>query len=227
MMGSIVEFFNPVDNVTEYEGRKHARSWSNFVHEPTNNLRSKEAVSSSIKDNGELLLVEDNSPVKNIKSNIVKSSKSRSKHPLPHYEDLSPYEKIRADNIREREELLHSLGIKEAIAEYKDEAGIGYKHNRQKKQTAEQTWRRKSSRLEGKESVKYSPKDRRRKMRRNDVNQLSSGSCSKVFGMKEGLATHDKAAHQSCSECEDEFNWPELWHVCYYTKNNISPVNKL
>jgi len=52
------------------------------------------------------------------------------------------------------------------------------------------------------------------------------GSCNKVFDMRQRLASHDKAAHQSCDVCEDEFNWPEPGHSCYYTKNNIRPVIK-
>merc|ERR1739844_505095 len=42
----------------------------------------------------------------------------------PSYEELTPYEKIRADNIREREEMLEALGIKEALDEYKSDVGL-------------------------------------------------------------------------------------------------------
>jgi len=51
-------------------------------------------------------------------------------------------------------------------------------------------------------------------------------SCGKVFDMRQRLATHDKASHQSCDVCEDDFSWPEPGHSCYYTKNNIKPVLK-
>jgi len=51
-------------------------------------------------------------------------------------------------------------------------------------------------------------------------------SCGKVFDMRQRLAAHDKASHQSCDVCEDDFSWPEPGHSCYYTKNNIKPVLK-
>jgi len=127
--------------------------------ERNDNTQSEEAFNNSINDDDELLLVEDESPVKKVKTNNSKSSKSRSKPSLPAYEDLTPYEKIRADNIREREEMLLTLGIKEAFAEYKNEVGLGIKQDRVKKQTAGQAERRKSSRLEGKDIADYIHED--------------------------------------------------------------------
>jgi len=114
-----------------------------------------------IKDDEELLLVED-SPVKKVKLNALPKTKNKTKPCLPDYEDLSPYEKIRADNIKEREEMLLTLGIKEAFAEYKGDIGLGIKTPAVRKQKVEQTEveqteRRRSSRLEGKEDTDYVP----------------------------------------------------------------------
>ena len=107
-----------------------------------------------VKDDEELLLLEEESPVKKVKMNALKKT---TKPSLPDYEDLSPYEKIRADNIKEREEMLLSLGIKEAFAEYKGDIGLGRKTPGSRKQNVEQTERRRSSRLEGKEDTDYVP----------------------------------------------------------------------
>ena len=136
---------------------KSSNGNNSVVSEPDENTKSEEDLNASIDDDDELLLVEEESPVKKVKSNNLRSSKS--KPSLPAYEDLSPYEKIRADNIREREEMLLTLGIKEAFAEYKNEVGLANKQNKERKQTSGQTERRKSSRLEGKEIADFNPKD--------------------------------------------------------------------
>jgi len=139
------------------------------------------------KDDEELLLMEEESPLKKMKENVTllqddedqsteesfgpletstpqplrrmrgRPTKSRCKPSLPDYEDLSPYEKIRADNIKQREEMLLSLGIKEAFSEYKSDVGLGSRTLGYRKPKLEQVERRRSSRLEGKDDSDYVP----------------------------------------------------------------------
>merc|ERR1712240_450661 len=49
--------------------------------------------------------------------------------------------------------------------------------------------------------------------------------CQFISINKEGLMKHNNMNHKSCTECEDEFSWPESGHSCYYTVNNIRPQN--
>ena len=100
------------------------------------------------KADEELLLMEE-SPDKKVKLvGFIKNRKS-SRPQLPADYEMSPYEKIREANIREREEMLIALGIKEALDECKNDVGIGNKVTGPRKQKVEQSERRRSSRLEG------------------------------------------------------------------------------
>jgi len=131
---------------------------SETTPEPVKRRRGRPAKIVSIaKDDEELLLVEEESPFKKMKENVIKKTKSRCKPSLPDYDDLSPYEKIRADNIKQREEMLLSLGIKEAFSEYKSDVGLGSRTLGYRKPKLEQVERRRSSRLEGKDDSDYVP----------------------------------------------------------------------
>ena len=114
---------------------------------------------SDFEDDAELLLADDEAqtPVRRKSSRIKKPKKS--KPAAPSYDELTPYEKIRADNIREREEMLKALGIKEALDEYKSDVGLASKPQGSSRKTKERdrTELRRSSRLEGKEDVDYVP----------------------------------------------------------------------
>jgi len=48
-------------------------------------------------------------------------------------------------------------------------------------------------------------------------------SCPDVFDAIELVEAHEKAVHQSCDMCEDEFTWTDESHRCYYTNNKIAP----
>ena len=85
------------------------------------------------------------------KAKFIGSNKNRksSRPQLPADYEMSPYEKIREANIREREEMLIALGIKEALDECKNDVGIGNKVTGPRKQKVEQSERRRSSRHYG------------------------------------------------------------------------------
>ena len=50
--------------------------------------------------------------------------------------------------------------------------------------------------------------------------------CSSEFVTKTLLEDHMVTAHESndCSECADDFNWPDPNHKCYYTSNYLRLV---
>ena len=68
-------------------------------------------------------------------------------------QSVSEYEQIRLDNIKEREELLKSLGLAEDISSLKSSLGLKSKGSKapSPKQTEEKVERRKSARLEARE----------------------------------------------------------------------------
>merc|ERR1712183_628517 len=121
--------------------------------------RGRPSKNNSIKAEEDVLLEE--SPDK--KAKLIGNNKNRksSRPQLPADYEMSPYEKIREANIREREEMLIALGIKEALDECKNDVGIGNKVAGPRKQKVEQSERRRSSRLEGKEveDADYDPED--------------------------------------------------------------------
>ena len=49
-------------------------------------------------------------------------------------------------------------------------------------------------------------------------------SCTSIFDAKELVEAHEKAVHQACDLCEDEFTWTDESHRCYYTKAKIAPA---
>jgi len=49
-------------------------------------------------------------------------------------------------------------------------------------------------------------------------------SCPKLFDAIEMVEAHEKAVHQACDICEDEFTWTDESHRCYYTKAKIAPA---
>merc|ERR1719318_1996247 len=47
-------------------------------------------------------------------------------------------------------------------------------------------------------------------------------TCSKKFESKSKLAEHVDDDHErSCTECEDDFSWPDPSHECYFTKYKL------
>ena len=60
-----------------------------------------------------------------------------------------------------------------------------------------------------------------RHMREKHMNPCSS--CKEIFETKEKLDAHIVEKHSNCLECEDEFQWPDSDHVCYYTKQGVGP----
>jgi len=50
-------------------------------------------------------------------------------------------------------------------------------------------------------------------------------SCPKLFDAIEMVEAHEKAVHQSCDICEDEFTWTDESHRCYYTKAKVGPAS--
>jgi hypothetical protein len=49
-------------------------------------------------------------------------------------------------------------------------------------------------------------------------------SCPEVCDSPKALSEHAEARHRGCETCEDEFNWPEAGHSCYYTRRAIRPL---
>jgi len=49
-------------------------------------------------------------------------------------------------------------------------------------------------------------------------------SCPKLFDELEMVEAHEKAVHQSCDICEDEFTWIDESHRCFYTKTKVAPA---
>eukprot|EP00092_Neocalanus_flemingeri_P067206 GFUD01081982.1.p1 GENE.GFUD01081982.1~~GFUD01081982.1.p1 ORF type:complete len:372 (-),score=104.08 GFUD01081982.1:51-1166(-) len=134
------------------------------------------------KANEEILLLED-SPCKKVKVVRLKTNGKKTGPSLPADYEMSPYEKIREANIKEREEMLVALGIKEAFDEYKNDVGLGRKAAGPRKQKVEQIERRRSSRFDGKDDADYVPEDE------TDSNEDPTDH------------THDGLRKHPCKEC--------------------------
>ena len=48
--------------------------------------------------------------------------------------------------------------------------------------------------------------------------------CSKKFETKSKLNEHVDEHERSCTECEDDFSWPDPSHECYFTKYKLRMV---
>ena len=119
---------------------------------PQRSLRKRLISGVKLKDSDEDSGIEE-SPQKI----AVKKKKKKPNFSYPDNYEMSAYEKIREDNIKEREEMLKSLGIKEAFADYKNDVGLTSKLGGTRKRKFLQTDRRRSSRLEEQDDVDYVP----------------------------------------------------------------------
>merc|ERR1712179_84476 len=143
-------------------------------------------------------LIEDSDSSDEDTENVVEESPPSKRNQTHKHEfspgakkELSAYEKIREANIKEREEMLRTLGIKEAFNEYKNDVGIvtnKQQHSRKSKDS--QVESRKSSRLKDKEDPDYKPAY-------NDNDDDRYASADPVDH------THDGLKETPCKECSN------------------------
>ena len=149
-------------------------------------------------EKGNLIEVSDNSD-EDTENVIEESPKKRriqtSKHRFPPKakKELSAYEKIREANIKEREDMLRTLGIKEAFNEYKNDVGIVTKKPQSIKYKNNQLESRRSSRLQDKDDPDYNP-------RYNDNDDKYD---NEIFAPGTVDHTHDGLKKHPCKECSN------------------------
>ena len=153
---------------------------------PQRSLRKRKLSSNkhSVEDD-DSVIVED-AP----KKKVMKKDKKTTKLKLAANSELCAYEKIREANIKEREDMLKALGIKEAFDEYKNDVGIVTKSKGgPRKSKVLQSDRRRSSRLEGRDDPDpdYTPQVE------NDDDRYASEDPADH--------THDGLKKQPCKEC--------------------------